>query len=133
MTHTTKEFELQLLQMNVEIESIHKRGQFVHYAIGFIDGVRYKWDAFGSCFFGLKRKPEYDVKFIVIANDQSHIMYGNEKHIFKKSTFFTRILVCSKCSLKDICGKEPYVHILFPCMPDSRFDKKNGYYKLKKR
>ena len=132
MTHTTIQFEIQLLQMNVEIESIHKRGQFVHYAIGFINGVRHKWDAFGSCFCGQLREPQYDLKFISISSDQNTISFGPEKHVFTPKTIFTRKRVCAICSLKSACGKEPWDETLFPCMPAARIDKRNGFFKTKK-
>lgn len=133
MKHSTEEFELTLKAMGVEIIEIKKNQFGVYKVIGRLNKILYHWDAFGSCFLGLTRYPDLDIKFIIISSDRRTVQFGNEIHFKKPITIFTRLLtrgvICSKCSLVNECDNDLTDDTLVKLCCEGF----NGYFKLIKK
>lgn len=130
MKHSTAEFERTLNAMGVQIIEIKKTQYGVYKVTGRLNKVLYHWDAFGSCFLGLKRYPDLDIKFINISSDRRTLQFGSEIHFKKRTTIFTKIrtagIVCAACSLREHCDLDNNDDTLFNLCTEG-FD---GYFKL---
>lgn len=133
MKHTIQQWETALVKMRVMVSTIKAPEETITEVSGFLDNVRYTWNAAGHCFRCKDRVPKYDIVFMdefAVSIDQNHIAHLNIRHIFK-APFFQFNVKCSKCSLVKECTSIHSDDFPFPCLSEKRTDKKNGYFKLK--